>query len=97
MKKTIFLKVLVILLIFISLSACTYKKKIEANTVTIYMWGGSDSINEYIDKWVAPKLKEEKGIELKRVPINSPKDIINKLITEKQAGKEKGSADIIMK
>ena len=35
------------------------------------MWGGSDSTNEYMDKWVAPKLKEQKGITLKRVPINA--------------------------
>lgn len=95
MKKSIFFMVLLILIIPISLSACAKKEEMETKTVTIYMWGGSDSINEYMDKWVAPKLKKEKGINLKRVPINDPKDIINKLITEKQAGKEKGSADII--
>lgn len=95
MKKTIKLRVLPILVLALLLSACAHKEKIKLNSVTIYMWGGSDSINEYMDKWVAPKLKAEKGIVLKRVPINSPKDIINKLITERQAGKQEGSADII--
>jgi len=95
MKKIIKFSVLPILLLALLLPACANKEKMKLSTVTIYMWGGSDSINEYVDKWVAPKLKEEKGIVLKRVPINSPKDIINKLITEKQAGKKDGSADII--
>ena len=94
MKKIIKVTLLPILLLALLLSACAQKEK-ELSTVTIYMWGGSDSINEYMDKWVAPKLKEEEGIVLKRVPIDSPKDIINKLITEKQAGKQEGSADII--
>lgn len=94
MKKLIS-TLLTIILVSISFSGCAYKDKLAAKTVTIYMWGGSDSINEYMDKWVATKLKEEMGIDLKRVPINSPKDIINKLITEKQAGKNSGSADII--
>ena len=95
MKKVIEFSLLPILLLALLLSACANKEKMKLSTVTIYMWGGSDSINEYMDKWVAPKLKEEKGIVLKRVPINSPKDIINKLMTEKQAGKKDGSADII--
>lgn len=81
------------------LSGCTLNKSIskteQNKTVTIYMWGGSDSINQYMDKWVAPKLKEEKNITLKRIPIETPKDIINKLATEKQAGQQEGSADII--
>jgi putative spermidine/putrescine transport system substrate-binding protein len=95
MKKNILFMVLSILILFLFLSACGHKENKELKTVTIYMWGGSDSINEYMDKWVAPKLKEEKGILLKRVPINTPKDVINKLITEKQSGKAQGTADII--
>jgi putative spermidine/putrescine transport system substrate-binding protein len=67
----------------------------KGTTVSIYMWGGSDSINRYMDEWVAPRLKKETGVTLKRVPINDTKDIINKLWTEKQAGKERGSVDII--
>ena len=58
------------------------------------MWGGSESINNYIDKWVAPRLKD-KGIKLNRVPVTNIKDTINKLITEKQVGKNDGSVDII--
>lgn len=67
----------------------------KGQTVNMYMWGGSDTINRYMDEWVAPRLKEETGVMLRRVPINDIKDTINKLLAEKQTGKEDGSADII--
>lgn len=93
MKKYIRLILIPILLFVTIFTGCA--KNPKENEVTIYMWGGSDSINEYMDKWVAPKLKQEKGITLKRVPVSTPKDIINKLIVEKQEGLQRGSADII--
>jgi putative spermidine/putrescine transport system substrate-binding protein len=67
----------------------------ESQTVNMYMWGGSDTINRYIDEWVAPRLKEETGVTLKRIPMNDTKDIINQLLDEKQVGKESGSMDVI--
>ena len=93
MKKNIRLILIPIVLIITIFTGCA--KNAKENAVTIYMWGGSASINDYMDKWVAPKLKQEKGITLKRVPISTPKDIINKLIVEKQEGLQRGSADII--
>lgn len=66
----------------------------QGSTVRMYMWGGSDSVNRYIDEWVAPRLKEEADVTLKRIPVNDTQDILNKLIAEKQAGKQEGSADI---
>jgi putative spermidine/putrescine transport system substrate-binding protein len=69
--------------------------KSEGQEVNIYMWGGSDTINQYIDEWVAPKLKEQTGVTLKRIPVNDTKDIIQKLLTEKQVGKNDGSIDIV--
>ncbi|WCK52950.1 ABC transporter substrate-binding protein [Aneurinibacillus sp. Ricciae_BoGa-3] len=67
----------------------------KGQTVNMYMWGGSDSINRYIDEWAAPRLQREAGVTLKRIPVNDTKDIINKLLVEKQAGKKRGSMDII--
>lgn len=64
-------------------------------TVNLYMWGGSDSINRYMDEWVAPRLKQEEGVTLHRVPITDIKDVINKLLAEKQVGKTDGSTDIL--
>lgn len=67
----------------------------EGQTVNMYMWGGSDTINRYIDEWVAPRLKEEAGVKLKRIPMNDTKDIINQLLVEKEAAKLSGSMDVI--
>lgn len=64
-------------------------------TVNMYMWGGSENINRYLDDWVAPRMKETHNIELNRVPVNDTQDIINRLIDEKSVGKTDGSMDII--
>lgn len=63
--------------------------------VNMYMWGGSDSINRYLDDWVAPRIKEQYDVTLKRVPMNDAQDIINQLLDEKLANKTGGSMDII--
>jgi putative spermidine/putrescine transport system substrate-binding protein len=73
----------------------TVEKQAKGQTVNLYMWGGSDSINKYIDEWVAPRLEEQANVTLNRVPMNDTKDIINKLITEKQATKNQGTIDIM--
>ena len=72
----------------------TIEKEAEKSTVRMYMWGGDDGINAYIDEYVAPRLKKEHNITLERVPIETA-DIIQKLRAEKQAGKEKGVIDVV--
>ncbi|MTI70033.1 MAG: ABC transporter substrate-binding protein, partial [Firmicutes bacterium] len=69
-------------------------KKAKGETVNIHMWGGNVPVNKYIDKWVSPQLKEQFDITLNRVPINDAKDMINKLLTEKEVNKTDGSIDI---
>ncbi len=73
----------------------TIKSKSEGTTVSIYMWGGSTAINTFMDSVIGTNLKENYNITLKRVPVNDIKDIINKLLVEKEAGKQKGSIDIV--
>ncbi|AIY05442.1 ABC transporter, substrate-binding protein [Planococcus sp. PAMC 21323] len=63
--------------------------------VNMYMWGGSDNINRYIDEWVAPRLKKDHDVELNRIPMNDSQDIVNQLVDEKFANKSSGSMDII--
>jgi putative spermidine/putrescine transport system substrate-binding protein len=70
-------------------------QKAKGQTVNLYMWGGSDSINRYIDEWVSPRLKQQSEVSLKRIPMNDTKDIINKLLAEKQASQEQGTIDIM--
>ncbi|HSJ38569.1 MAG TPA: ABC transporter substrate-binding protein [Planococcus sp. (in: firmicutes)] len=67
----------------------------EGQEVNMYMWGGSENINRYLDDWVAPRVKEDFGVDLNRVPMNDAQDIINQLLDEKAAGKTSGSMDII--
>lgn len=62
--------------------------------VTILMWGGNESVNQYIDQYVAENVKEQYGISLKRVPMNAP-DYITKLLNEKKSNLKAGSADLV--
>lgn len=67
----------------------------KGQTVSLYMWGGSDSINRYIDTWVAPRLQEQFEVNLRRVPVTDIKDTLNKLLAEKQVDKKEGSIDLV--
>lgn len=63
--------------------------------INMYMWGGNDNINRYLDDWIAPRLEKEHDVKLNRVPMNDSQDIINQLADEKSIGKDRGSMDII--
>jgi putative spermidine/putrescine transport system substrate-binding protein len=71
------------------------EKEAQGTTVNFVMYGGNDALNSYIDKWVAPRVKEEYGITLERTPVSDTADAVNKLLNEKQAGKQEGTADLI--
>lgn len=68
--------------------------KAKKTTVKFYMWGGSAPINKWVDTFVADRLQEKYGISLERVPMDAPV-FVNKLLTEKQAGKAKGTIDLM--
>lgn len=55
-------------------------KQAKGQTVTYYGFGGSDTQNRWLDQVIKPMMKE-KGITLKRVPMDI-EDIISKLTTE---------------
>lgn len=63
-------------------------------TVRIHMWGGDEGINNYIDEWVAPRLQDQYNINLERTPMDTG-NILQKLYSEKQAGKQDGTIDVI--
>lgn len=73
----------------------TIAAEAEGQEVNMYMWGGNENINRYLDDWVAPRLQEEYDVDLQRVPVNDAQDFINQLVDEKSAGKKEGSIDII--
>ena len=58
------------------------------------MWGGSAVINDWIDGYVASEVKSRFGIDLVRVPMDAAV-FVNKLLTEKQAGKTEGVIDLL--
>ncbi|MCE5008440.1 MULTISPECIES: ABC transporter substrate-binding protein [Staphylococcus] len=66
----------------------------DDTTVRMFMWGGDKEVNEYIDDWLIPKIKDKYNITLERVPMDT-EEILQKLHTEKQAGKNEGTVDII--
>lgn len=63
-------------------------------TVTILMWGGNESINQYMDGYVSDHLKNQYGITLNRVPMNAP-EYLSKLLNEKKSGVDSGTADLV--
>ncbi len=66
----------------------------KGTTVNFYMWGGDERINSWVDTFVASTLNKEYGIKLNRVPMG-PDEYLNKLLGEKQAGKQEGSIDLL--
>jgi putative spermidine/putrescine transport system substrate-binding protein len=66
----------------------------EGQSVNFYMWGGSDTINSWIDNFAADSIKESYGISLKRVPMDASV-FVNKLLAEKQAGRKEGVIDLL--
>jgi putative spermidine/putrescine transport system substrate-binding protein len=66
----------------------------KGTTVNLYMWGGDEGINQYIDEFIAPQLKDEYDLVLKRYPMDAA-EFINKLKTEKKANKKTGEMDVI--
>ncbi len=67
----------------------------RGQTVNWYIWGGSDSINAFVDNFYGVALRERYGITLNRVPLADTADAVNQVLSEKQAGKEIGAVDLI--
>ena len=70
------------------------EKSAKNTTVTFTMWGGSTSINAWVDGYVSEEVKKRFGITLKRRPISDAAELVNQLLGEKQAGRKSGSTDL---
>src|ERR671916_2591360 len=71
------------------------EKAARGTEVNLAMYGGDEAINAYVDDYVVPKLEKEHGIELRRTPLGDTADAVNKLLNEKQAGKDDGTIDLV--
>ncbi len=67
----------------------------RGQTVNWYLWGGSDSINAFVDNFYGKSLQERFGITLNRVPLADTVDAVNQVLSEKQAGADPGAVDLI--
>ena len=95
-RRLLFIGGLIVLtgLIFTSQpNALTWSEVLErarGQTVDWYMYGGFSSTNEYVNGYLAPRLKDLYGIKLRQVPIKDISEVISKILVEKQAGKTEG-------
>jgi putative spermidine/putrescine transport system substrate-binding protein len=67
----------------------------RGQTINWYMWGGSDSINRFVDDFYGTALKERYDITLNRVPVADTVDAVNQVLSEKEAGIDPGAIDMI--
>jgi putative spermidine/putrescine transport system substrate-binding protein len=67
----------------------------NGQTVNWYIWGGSESINSFVDNFYGEALKDRYNITLNRVPVADTVDAVNQVLSEKQAGKDPGAVDLI--
>lgn len=59
------------------------------------MWRGDSAINRYVDGWIAPRMREAYGIEVRAVE-GQGAELVNALVTEREAGGGRaGSASLM--
>lgn len=66
----------------------------KGSTVSFYGYGGDEVMNKWFDNYVIPQMKEKYSIKVKRVGMDI-ENILNQLISEKQAGSSKGVIDVV--
>ena len=66
----------------------------RGQTVSLWMWGGDPQGNAYVDDVLAPAAQEA-GVTLRRVPIADTKEALNRVLAEKQAGRDDGDVDLV--
>ena len=70
-------------------------KAADGQTVQLWMYGGDDQGNAYIDDVLAPAVAKE-GVTLERVPVTDTADALNRVLSELQAGRtDDGTVDMI--
>jgi putative spermidine/putrescine transport system substrate-binding protein len=69
-------------------------ERARGSEVRFYMWGGSETVNGWIDGFVTEEMERRYGIAVVRVPMDAAV-FVNKLLTEKQAGRDRGTIDLL--
>lgn len=66
----------------------------RGQTVDLWMYGGDEQGNRYVDEVLAPAAAEA-GVQLRRVPVADTAEAVNRVLSELQAGREDGSVDLV--
>ena len=66
----------------------------DGQTVSLWMYGGDEQGNAYVDDVLTPAAAEE-GVTLRRVPIADTGDAVNRILGERQAGVTDGEVDLV--
>ncbi|TWG91293.1 putative thiamine transport system substrate-binding protein [Mesorhizobium sp. J18] len=70
-------------------------EKARGETVYFNAWGGSESINAYLE-WAGEELRERYGVKLVHVKVDDTANAVTKVVAEKAAGKDEGgTVDLI--
>nr|WKN38000.1 ABC transporter substrate-binding protein [Tunicatimonas sp. TK19036] len=70
------------------------ERQAQGTTVNFMMWQGSPVINDYINNYVVPTVKERYGITLEISGGQGP-EIVQLVMGEKEAGVDNGQVDIV--
>ena len=66
----------------------------DGQTVDLWMYGGDQRGNAYVDDVLAPAAAEL-GVTLRRVPVADTKDAMRRMLAEHAAGSDDGSVDLV--
>ncbi len=61
--------------------------KAKGGTANWFLYGGSQTTNDYLDKYVIPQMQQQFGVTVRRTPVTDTVEAVNKVLAEKQAGK----------
>jgi putative thiamine transport system substrate-binding protein len=66
----------------------------RGQTVYFNAWAGSDRINAYL-QWAAGEVRARHGVDLRHVKITETAEVVQRVRTEKAAGRAEGSVDML--
>jgi putative thiamine transport system substrate-binding protein len=70
------------------------ENRAKGQTVYFNAWGGSETINAYI-QWAAAEVQKRHGVAVQHVKITDAADMVKRVRNEKAAGKTNGSVDLV--
>lgn len=81
----------------VNISDKKYEQLLEeakGTSVNFYGYGGNEVMNKWFDTYIIPQMKEKYDITVKRVGMNID-EILNSLLSDKQANNLKGNMDVV--